>query len=115
MLTMQFKPKLPARAFRVGLNNIEITDTGTMYLDADEQITFSCERGSEYDVCRKDWGYYATPSVNGRLKNFGFKTAFVRNITRDMRYVMLVEEAKMSEFLQYLDYEGLEIISWLDE
>jgi hypothetical protein len=37
--------------------------------------------GKEYDVAKKDWGFYATPSMNGRLKKFGFKTAIVKKFT----------------------------------
>ena len=28
----------------------------------------------EYDFVKKNWGYYATPSINSRLKIFNFNT-----------------------------------------
>ena len=77
---MKFNEENPPREFKVGLDNqIVIKDCGTIHMKPDEQITFVTDDGKEYDVARKDWGFYATPSMNGRLKNFGFKTALVKN------------------------------------
>ncbi|HLN09267.1 MAG TPA: hypothetical protein VK281_09945, partial [Xanthobacteraceae bacterium] len=71
---MQFDPKVPPRVFTVGNSGpIEMRDCGMVALDADEQLTFVTERGAEYDVARKDWGFYATPSLNGRLMQFGLR------------------------------------------
>jgi hypothetical protein len=105
----------PAREFKVGLNNkITIKDCGTLTLRADEQVTLITEDGKEYDVARKNWGFYATPSANGRLKNFGFKTAKVRNAF-GMLYIMLVEEDKLEAFNAYIEENQQEVIEWLDE
>jgi len=112
---MKFKEVHPPREFRVGLENqIKIKDCGSMYLDSDEQITFLTDDGKEYDVGRKDWGFYATPSVNGRLKSFGFKTALVKN-SFGMYYVMLVDNKMISEFQDYLIEEKQSVVQWLDE
>ena len=83
-------------------------------LDPDEQITFITENGNEYDVARKCWGFYATPSINGRLKTFGFKTALTQN-SFGKNYVMLVEKTKITEFYRYLEEDKLRLIEWLDE
>lgn len=111
---MKFAPKVPPRKFLVG-NNITLNDTGSVILESDEQITFKTEDGKEFDVCRKEWGFYATPSLNGRLKSFGFKSALVKNTMTNMIYVMLVEVEKLDEFFNYASGENLEILDWLDE
>ena len=28
---------------------------------------------------KKNWGFYSTPSINGRLKKFGLKCALIKN------------------------------------
>ena len=70
-------------------------------------------KSAEYDVARKSWGFYATPSINGRLKNFGLKTALVKN-QLDLYYIMIVEEGCEEDFFKYLKDESNEIITWLD-
>ena len=112
---MKFDKKNPPREFLVGKEEqIVIKDCGSVSLKADEQITFITDLGKEYDVVRKDWGFYATPSINGRLRHFGFKTALVKN-RHDKFYVMLVEKEKIDEFEKYLDTEDNYLVSWLGE
>ena len=111
---MKFDKKIPPRNFKVGLNkSITIKDCGSIVLEKDEQVTFLTSKSAEYDVVRKSWGFYATPSINGRLKNFGLKTALVKN-KFDQYYIMLVEEDSKEDFLKYLKDESNEIITWLD-
>ena len=111
---MKFNEENPPREFKVGLDNqIVIKDCGTIHLTPDEQITFVTGDGKEYDVARKDWGFYATPSMNGRLKNFGFKTALVKN-SNGMFYIMLVEKQKVEVFKRYLMNEKNSLVKWLD-
>lgn len=103
------------RAFKVGLaQQITIKDCGQIQLEPDEQVTFVTPQGAEYDLVRKDWGYYATPSVNDRLKRFGFKTALVRN-SKGQVYIMLVEQNKLDDFEDYLAVEKNFLLQWLDE
>lgn len=112
---MKYNFKKSAREFKVGIRNqITIKDYGTIQLDADEMVTFLTEKGGEYDVARKKWGFYATPSLNGRLKNQGFKSALVKN-AKGMFYIMLVEKDKISLFQEYLNEEKNEVVYWLDE
>ena len=54
-------------------------------------ISFCTDDGSEYDVVAKEWGFYATPSINARLIDQGFKTALVKN-TKNRFYIMLVKK-----------------------
>jgi hypothetical protein len=104
----------PPRAFAVGLGQvIQLHDCASIHLEPDEQVTFRTESGGEYDVCRKDWGFYATPSLNGRLLRFGLRGVLVKN-RKGQYFVLLVEAGKEASFHEYLDVEKLVIVSWLD-
>lgn len=112
---MQFEPKDPPRRFEVGFGpKVTISDCGRLHLAADEQVTFLTESGAEYDVARKDWGFYATPSLNGRLSGFGLRGVLCRNRIGRF-FVMLVERGREPSFQTYVDDEQLEIVSWLDD
>ena len=100
------------RVFEV--NDIQIKDFGKITLDENEMISFQTPTGKEYDFTVKEWGFYATPSVNGRLKNEGFKTAFVVNEFKKT-YVMVVENEKIEQFQEYLKKDNQRVICWLDE
>ncbi|MCR6737155.1 MAG: hypothetical protein NVV83_25025 [Afipia sp.] len=84
-----------------------------MQLAADEQITFVTEEGGEYDVTRKEWGFYATPSLNGRLAGFNLRPVLVKNRVNRF-FVLLVEKGKEAAFDRYVKSEPLKIVSWLD-
>lgn len=112
---VKFEPKNPPRSFEVGYESrTKIFDCGSVFLDENEQITFHTEAGGQYDVAKKSWGFYATPSTNGRLSGFGLRTVLTRN--RDNRYfVLLVEKGKEKDFWSYVETEPLTIVCWLDE
>jgi hypothetical protein len=112
---MRFVPNDPPRRFEVGFGpKIEMSDCGRVELDIDEQVTFMTPSGAEYDVARKSWGFYATPSLNGRLAQFGLRGVLVRNgIGR--YFVLLVERGHEEDFDAYRADEGLEIVTWLDD
>lgn len=111
---MKFTPVDPPREFRVGRGrHITLRDTGRVELDPDEQVTFITESGAEYDVARKSWGYYATPSLNGRLKSFGLRGALIRGAD-GKGFIFLVESGKEDDFRSYLESEELILVSWLD-
>ena len=82
-------------------------------LAPDEQVPFVAPAGSQYDVVRKAWGYYATPSLNRRLLRFGLRTALCENRGGD-RYVLLVESGCEGDFHAYLDGQGMTLLSWLE-
>ena len=105
----------PPRCYRCGVEDqIEIKDCGKINLEDDEQVTFVSGR-SEYDVTRKSWGYYATPSLNGRLPSFGLRGCLIINRNTGRRFVVLVQTGQESKFLEYLDAEDLIIGEWLDK
>jgi hypothetical protein len=104
----------PPRTYEVGFGEtIEIRDCGSVELEPNEQLTFKTDSGGEYDVARKDWGFYATPSLNSRLEGFGLRGVLVKN-RLDRYFVLLVESGKEDSFDRYLEIEGLEIVTWLD-
>tara|TARA_Y100000588_G_C13628850_1_gene658615 strand:+ start:116 stop:469 length:354 start_codon:yes stop_codon:yes gene_type:complete len=112
---MKTNPLHPPRKFLVGRDNqIEISHCANVDLKPNEQVTFVTDSNKEYDVVRKSWGFYATPSVNSRLKNQGFKTALVKN-SKSQWYIMLVDSGQIDEFHSYLEEEKNEIVEWLDE
>lgn len=110
---MRFDPIDPPRRFEVGFGElVELRDCGRVLLEPDEQVTFVAG-DAEYDVTRKDFGFYATPSTNGRLADFGLRTVLVRNrIGR--AFVLLVHAGREDAFERYVAVEELDVVTWLD-
>jgi hypothetical protein len=112
---MRFGRKDPPRKFVVGnSHSITMSDCGTIALAPDEQVTFVTESGAEYDVARKDWGFYATPSLDGRLAGFGLRGVLIQNRDTERYFVLLVERGCEVRFEAYLAAENLRIVHWLD-
>jgi hypothetical protein len=111
---MKLSPRNPPRTFQVGESkDITISHCADVALDADEQVTFTTDSGTEYDVVRKSWGYYATGSLNGRLPDHGMRAALVVNDAGRL-YLLLVERGKEPEFEAYLHAESQQLLTWLD-
>lgn len=111
---MKFTPKQPPRHYEVGFEHkVTIADCGQLELDADEQVTLVTGDGAEYDVTRKSWGFYATPSLNGRLASFGLRGVLVKN-RQGKLFVLLVERGQEEDFERYLADERLTPLCWLD-
>ncbi len=112
---MKFKLNEPPRVFTVGrAEKFNVKDCGQIELKPNEQITFKTESGSEYDVARKEWGYYATPSLNARLTSFGLRTALIKNEESKRYYIFLVEKDKEKDFQNYIKVHGSKLICWMD-
>ena len=107
---MKIKIKKKSRKFKVniGEKKIELSDLATINLKKNEQVTFKY-LNSEYDVAKKDWGYYATPSINGRLKKFGFRTFLVKNKSNKI-YLFLVHKNKIKSFTKYCKEDNQQIL-----
>jgi SAM-dependent methyltransferase len=111
---MKITEQNPPRVFRTGrAQPIDLRDCARIQLAADEQVTFVTESGAEYDVARKVWGFYATPSLNGRLRQFGLRAALVKNFIGKF-YVFLVEDGREEACLSYLASEDNVLVRWLD-
>jgi hypothetical protein len=112
---MRCTPVDPPRIFTVGkAGDIRLKDCAEIALEPDEQVTFTTASGARYDVARKSWGFYATPSLNRRLPASGLRAALVRS-RNDAFYVMLVEDGRdaAAAFHAYLDSEDLRVVAWL--
>lgn len=112
---MKFEAKTPPRRFIVGNSvKFDMLDFGNLHLAPDEQVTFKTASGAEYDVAAKVWGFYATPSLNGRLEEFGLRGVLIKNRDTGRYFVLLVERGHEAQFDAYCIQENLAVISWLD-
>ena len=105
---MRIKINKKPRKFIVGLKKTILKDLGKIYLNNNEQLTF-IRKKSQYDIVKKDWGYYATPSVNKRLKRFNFRTFITQNSFKAI-YIMIVHKEKINQFKKYLKADKIKII-----
>ena len=94
--------------------NITIKDYGKIHLNNDEMVSFVTKNGKECDFAAKSWGFYVCPSVNGRLKNEGFKTALTCSVEKRL-YVFAVDTDKIKDFKNYINDQKIKFICWLDE
>jgi hypothetical protein len=113
---MKFTPIDPPRQFEVSGAGVRLmlSDCGRVALEPNEQVTFTTQAGAEYDVTRKDWGFYATPSINGRLKSFGLRAALVLSVFGRL-FLVLVEKGKEDAFLAYVVADRQKLLCWLDD
>ena len=111
---MKIKLINPPREFAVGNRDpITLKHSADITLEPNELVTFVSDSGSEHDVSRKSWGYYATQSLNSRLVQLGLRAVLAVN-KDDRFYLMLVEKGKEKDFQSYLESEGMEVVTWLD-
>ena len=68
---------------------------------------------TEYDIVKKNWGFYATPSINKRLINFNLKTCIIKNNITNNSFIILVQKNKKKEFNRYLKEEKCKVVKWL--
>jgi hypothetical protein len=114
-VVVKFEPKQPPRLFKVGNSvKFDMKDCGSLRLEPDEQVTLVTGSGAEYDVARKDWGFYATPSLNGRLEQFGLRGVLIKNRGTGRYFILLVERGREAQFDMYCEQENLAVIAWLD-
>lgn len=112
---MKIDIKDPPRRFAVGNSEkFDMSDCANLSLEPDEQVTLTTPAGGEYDVARKSWGFYATPSLNGRLPQYGLRAVLIKNLGTLRFFVLLVEQACEADFDAYCAQENLAVISWLD-
>ena len=112
---METNFKKNPRLYKVGLKNqITIKDCGDISLEDNEQVTFTSKSDARYDFTKKNWGFYATQSINKRLINEGFKTALVSNRMNHI-YIMVVEVKFLNLFNEYCEVENQKILIWLDD
>jgi hypothetical protein len=107
---MEVRPVVPPRTFAV--RDVRITHAADVVLAPDEQVTFVTGSGTELDVVRKAWGYYAMSS-NRRLREHGLRMALCAN--DDGRVAVLLAEVGEEEaFAAYLAEQPMRVVAWLD-
>jgi len=116
---MKFIEKIPPRVFTLNPNEpiaTDFYDCGEIHLKDNELISFKTDSNKSYDITKKNFGYYATPSLNGRLKDQGFKSALIKNSSNRF-YLLLVENnpEKLNQFFTYLKNDLQQLVCWLDE
>jgi hypothetical protein len=112
-------PIQPPRTFAVGTRGGTLAHVADVELGDDEVVTFRTGSETEFDVTRKSWGYYATPSLNGRLREHGLRAALAVGVPRsdgepERMYLLLVEAAREDDFQTYIDAEHMRVVGWLD-
>jgi len=107
------KTKILKKPRIFSVNEIEIKDYGKIKLEKNELISFVTKSGKEFDFTAKEWGFYVTPSINGRLKKEGFKVAIVKNKFGKI-YIMAVEKNMMNVFSKYCINQDEKVLQWLD-
>jgi hypothetical protein len=118
---MRFRPVEPPRSFGVGRRGGQIEHVADIALEPDEIVTFHTDSGTEYDVARKSWGYYATPSLNERAREKGLRAALCVGVPRSLEggpermYLMLVEAGFEEDFGEYARAEEIRVVAWLDD
>ena len=94
------------RGFEV--DGVRLTHVADIELEPDELVTFA----GGFDVTRKEWGYYATPSLNGRLLEHGLRAVLV--LGGGKLYLLLVADGAEQAFEDYLREQELRVVAWLD-
>lgn len=111
-MALRLVPNDPPREFEAG--GVRLRDCGRILLEPDEQVTFTTEDGAEHDVARKEWGFYATPSLNARLPALGLRPVLVAS-PAGRYYLLLVETGKEQAFEEYAREQGLAVVARLDD
>lgn len=114
---MKIEETKPPRRFIVGTRGeVQLAEVAKIALETNELVTFIGLSGSEHDVTGKEWGFYATQSVNYRLPTKGLRAALVKN-TQGRWFVLLVEKTTKAQaaFADYCRSEEVTVIAWLDD
>ncbi len=116
---MRIERQDPPREFPVGRTGASMFHAADAWLEDDEMATLRTDSGTQFDVSRKSWGYYATPSMNRRLTEHGLRAALCIGVPRregdvERMYLMLVERGHEHDFQSYLEAEDMRVVGWLD-
>ena len=97
------------RNFKVGENKkIKIIHKADIFLEDNEMVSFFTKNKKQYDITKKNWGFYISQSIHHRVFDEGFKIAIVKNkIGR--KYLMAVELKNIKKFNKYCGTEKLSL------
>tara|TARA_B100000886_G_scaffold275859_1_gene199798 strand:+ start:2410 stop:2727 length:318 start_codon:yes stop_codon:yes gene_type:complete len=82
----------------------------TVRLNKDEQLTFLFKK-SNYDIAKKNWGYYISPSLQTRCLKAGLKGVIISNQT-SLKFAF-VHKSKIKIFLSYVKSNNFKVVSWI--
>lgn len=85
-------------------NNLNIS------LNPDEQATFVIEN-SKFDVTKKDWGFYVSPSIQKRCINNRLKAAII--FQGKNYYVVFVKKNKEKIFFSFVKKNKYNFLDWI--
>ncbi len=96
------------RSWIVGTNkDIVITEKLKIKLNDNEQVSFvGTKKKINYEICKKNWGYYISPSIDKRLKDYGH-TVYITKNKNGQVYLMAVDFKKIKRFILYCKKEKL--------
>jgi len=94
-------------------SKVTITERAKIYLKNDEQITLIDYKKNQYDIVKKSWGYYSTPSINKRLKKNNYLACIVENVEKKTFFLFLVNTKKKVDFNKYIKINKIKVIKWL--
>lgn len=107
-----YKKKNTKKFFGSKFSKNKIKDCGNIFLKTNEQISFITRDKMKYDFTKTEWGFYATPSINKRLKDNKLTAYIVKNTYNLKIFVLVVENKKKKLFKNYLKREKLKVIPW---
>ena len=106
------KIKKKNRSFKVGIkNNIKLNHCANIELSKNEFITFIDADKNEYDFCKKEWGYYISPSLNKRLRKNNYKIGLFKN-KDNSKFFFAVNINKIKKLKLYISQEKIRLIKW---
>ena len=87
--------------------NIKIYEKAKIELNQNEQISFIDKNGCDiYEICKKTWGFYLSPSINKRLKNYNHKIYLTKDKFNKV-FIMAVSLNQIKKFKFYCKSENL--------
>lgn len=105
------KIKKSNRKFRPSKKfNITITEKAKISLENNEQITLIDQSKNEYDIVKKSWGYYSSPSINKRLVKNNYQAFLVQNINNKTIFLFTVQKSKKRMMQDYIKKVGIKIL-----
>ena len=107
-----YKKKINRKFFGSKYAKKKIKDCANIFLNPNEQVSFITGDKKQYDFTKTDWGFYATPSINKRLKENKLSAYIVKNTYNSRIFVLVVENKKKKKFFKYLKDEKLKILPW---
>jgi hypothetical protein len=101
------------RKFYVGNEfPIQISLIKELAILPDQMITLVTRNSKRLDVACKNWGFYATPSINSRLADQNLRVAITEN-EQGRRYVLVVDVDEIMAFEEYCGIQKQRVVSWL--